>query len=135
MEEFVQKISAWWDSIGAKQIFFLLGAGVVLLLILLDRVQKDAPVMLPQPLMQMGTEGAPDSVVYAYMLYDPTAPDFGKAWYSETKVGRVLWVEQSGALITTSLGKMTSKRSKMMSKRGKGSIIRKFFLIESKKAK
>ena len=135
MKEFVQKISAWWNNMGTRQIFFLLGAGVILLLIFLDRVQKDHPVPLPQPLMHMGTEGTPASVVYAYMLYDPTAPDFGKAWYSETKVGRVFWVDQSEALITTSLGTMTSKRSKMMSKRGKGSIIRKFFLIESKKAK
>lgn len=68
--------------------------------------------------------------VYVYMLRDPQAED-NSAWYSETVIGTVSWVAQGKAIISTSLQEIQSKKKKMFSARGKRSVVKKFFLLES----
>lgn len=70
-------------------------------------------------------------VVYAYMIHDPEAQKTDNAWMGLGGFDLVQWRPQNKAWITTRRAEAETKKSSLLSPRGKRSVIRKFFLVES----
>lgn len=72
-------------------------------------------------------------VVYVYMIHDSEADDPKRSWLGLDALGLVYWTTQERAWVTTRRAEAEDKRATLLSKRGRRSVIRKFFLMESLK--
>jgi len=72
-------------------------------------------------------------VVYVYMIYDPEAKKAENAWVGDNALDLVQWTTQDRAWVTTRRAQAESKKASLLSGRGKRSVVRKFFLVESLK--
>jgi hypothetical protein len=72
-------------------------------------------------------------IVYVYMIHDSKADKPERSWLGIDALDLVYWTTQERAWVTTRRAEAENKRSSLLSKRGRRSTIRKFFLMESKK--
>lgn len=72
-------------------------------------------------------------IVYVYMIHDPETEKADRSWLAEGALDLVHWTTQDRAWVTTRRAVAENRRASLLSERGRRSVIRKFFLMESSK--